>query len=1521
MTFSKLPKIYTLLLLVCALVSFSTFKTDVASVEKIYTQTDRPFYFPGETIWFKSYITDTDHSISTLSDIMNAELISPKGVILRKIRLYVENGYAYGDFDIQNNWVGGIYTLKMYTNWMRNYGEASFFSKKITVQKIVKPNVLLKLKFEKEGYGKGSTVIANFEAKDLKNQPLKNKTLTFEVAVKGKNIISETIVTNTLGKAFPKFILPKDLETSDVTLNVLVPHKGTTESISRAVPVVLDHIDLQFFPESGKIIAGTENKIAFKALNEFGKPVDISGDIYDNNDNVVSPFKSFHDGMGAFDLNVNSNASYYAKITSPFKSEKNIELPKVYSNGTRFSVKVDSLNTVIQLFSTEKEQLFLEIRNASKTLLKKPISNNKMFILNTKDYPIGISKFTILNAKNNILAERLVFLNPHKKLNIDITLNKEIYNTREKVKATITTTDFNNNPIPSNLSLSIADNKLLTVADDKQDHILSGLLLSSELKGKIHKPAFYFNPKEAKSFRALDYIMLTHGWRDYINTSELTYENAEYKPEQNDMHYGTVVTKKGKPVEATLLLFDNKGNKVLVFKTNKNGEFHFKSKQNTTSTLLAYTDDGQKLEIKKGYIKYRPKPNTLESENTPFKENPRLINKTPQQKPIKKKVNANVALDDDTDALDEVVVVGYGTSNKASVVGAISYIKTKDILSSQNDIAQVLQGQVPGVTVTQNSTVPGSASNIRIRGNATISGNSTPLYVVDGVPQEEINISNIHPSQIRNITVLKDASATAVYGCRGANGVIVITTTADGGLSNWGKKKLKKANFNNYAIANYYTYGPRNTNYKRSFYMPQYESNVLPEERTDFRQTIYWNPIIETDEKGKAEFEFYNSDAITSFKITAEGIGYNGLIGRKEKTFATNKTLNVDFKTPNYMVLNDTVVLPVSITNESKKEVTSVINLKLPKELKLAASYNSEFTIGPDSTITKHIRVIPIEKTKDASIQIEFVTQENVDIIKRKTTVLSPYFPTEVSASGYNSASYTFNINHLVKNSLKAEFNIYTNAIASAMDGVEETMRRPYGCFEQTSSATYPNIMILKYLKASGKSNKKIERKALRYIKDGYQKLISFETKEGGFEWFGRTPPHETLTAFGILEFTEMQDVFDGVDQKMIDRTVKWLLRQKDGNGGFNKSKKGYDTFASSPIDVANAYIVYALSEAQVKADISLEYNTAYKDALESKDTYKMALLALASFNLNKPEKAKIIISKIVENIKAFDYVELPVKNTITRSWGSSKNIETVAFSMLALMKDNQNKKHDELIALGIQHMVGNRKYGRFGSTQSTAMALKALIEYTKMQNKKLVNENDALELTINGTIIREKLHLDEDGKITIPNLNQYIKEGTHTLKVNFTNPEITFPYELKVSYDSYLPDSANQCPVDLETTILDTNYNVGDNVSMTINVTNKKDENLGMVTAIVGVPSGTTPQPWQLKEILEQNKAAFYEIYGNYLVFYWRAFSANETKTIRLDLKADIAGYYTAPASSAYLYYGDEFKTWVKGNTLKIGD
>lgn len=137
----------------------------------------------------------------------------------------------------------------------------------------------------------------------------------------------------------------------------------------------------------------------------------------------------------------------------------------------------------------------------------------------------------------------------------------------------------------------------------------------------------------------------------------------------------------------------------------------------------------------------------------------------------------SVVMQENLVELDDVVVIGYGTQKKSDLTGSLSSVAGEDIVKTGDaNITQSLQGKAPGVYVTSNSGTPGAGATVRIRGYGSISTDLTPLYVVDGQPMEESNVNAINPIDIENIEILKDASATAIYGSRGANGVVLITT-------------------------------------------------------------------------------------------------------------------------------------------------------------------------------------------------------------------------------------------------------------------------------------------------------------------------------------------------------------------------------------------------------------------------------------------------------------------------------------------------------------------------------------------------------------------------------------------------------------------------------------------------------------------------------------------------------------------------------------------------------------------------
>src|SRR5207247_2765474 len=235
------------------------------------------------------------------------------------------------------------------------------------------------------------------------------------------------------------------------------------------------------------------------------------------------------------------------------------------------------------------------------------------------------------------------------------------------------------------------------------------------------------------------------------------------------------------------------------------------------------------------------------------------------------------------------------------------------------------------------------------------------------------------------------------------------------------------------------------------------------------------------------------------------------------------------------------------------------------------------------------------------------------DNVSRTLDVQPLGFPHESSTCGMlernGSKSFEFTLPaDVLRGSLSSSVSVYPTPLASMTDALQSLLREPYGCFEQTSSTSYPMVMAQQYfLTHTGVHPATIE-KARNLLEVSYKKLVGFESRSKGYEWFGADPGHEALTAYGLLQFTDMSHV-RAVDKEMLDRTRAWLLSRRDGKGGFNMNAKALDSFGRAPVDTTNAYIVWALIESGEKG-LDKEIAAVKASAVSTEDSYIVALVA-----------------------------------------------------------------------------------------------------------------------------------------------------------------------------------------------------------------------------------------------------------------------------------------------------------------------
>jgi TonB-dependent SusC/RagA subfamily outer membrane receptor len=648
--------------------------------------------------------------------------------------------------------------------------------------------------------------------------------------------------------------------------------------------------------------------------------------------------------------------------------------------------------------------------------------------------------------------------------------------------------------------------------------------------------------------------------------------------------------------------------------------------------------------------------------------------------------------------LSEVVVVGYGSMKRKDLTGSVSFVSAKELQSGLN-LSTALSGKVSGLMI-QSSANSGASPFIRIRGSATLSSNNKPLLVVNGVPQENLDV-NLQAENIENITVLKDATATALYGCRGTNGVIIVNEKRRSLTPLLSYKPKSK-----FSLATHYffTAGTPFT-VVRKYYAPVYEKTET-DVRNDFRENIYWNPIVQTDDEGKATLQFYNNDVSTTFRIVAEGIGYNGLPGNAEKTYTSRAVIAAEIKIPHNVTVGDKPQLPLNVKNNGTRAAEFKVQVSTIKGISFSP-FPDCIWLQPGEARELLLPAVALSKLQD-SLRVTVIAAGGRQQLRVPIAVAEKGFPIHITKAGSSLAKHPFTISEVIPGSMHATFKIFSSLEGQLLDGIESMLKEPYGCFEQTSSTTYPNVFILKYLKESGKSNAAIEQKARKYITAGYKRLVGFETSEDGFEWFGHAPAHEALTAYGLLEFTDIQKFIE-VDKKVMDRTLNFLLKKRDGKGGFGVRKGGYDRFASVPASVANTYIVYAIARSGHGKAIPTEYEQAYLNALKTKDAYQLALMALSAHYMGLNSHFQQLL---LELDNCYERKNLSAVTSVVNSGGASLKVETRALYVQALLCQPQPNLAKAAILLN--ELMNEKSHYGYGSTQATVLALQAVVAFAK---------------------------------------------------------------------------------------------------------------------------------------------------------------------------------------------------------------
>jgi anti-sigma factor RsiW len=1448
------------------------------------------------------------------------------------------------------------------------------------------------LDYNKKTYGAGEEVQAAVKVTSNNGTPLAGKPVEAMVTIDGKQYGADGKESNKKftfkldadgtenkgGKTTVRFKLPAEIEKGEANLTLTFTdgasfdNSANVEPLSKPIPIVLKKLNVEFFPEGGDLVAGLKSRVYFTVRTTLGKPADLKGQLLEDGKPTDVEVATLTDdkepgvnqGMGVFTFTPKANAKYELRIDTPSGVTSKHVLPDAKEDGVVMQTEgvVASDGTLKVAVRTKTERTLLIGAYCRGRLLDsvKLEKGKTEATLKTSGDQGGVCRITVFEEIDTganrrelkPVAERLVYKQPKEQLNLAIRPDKDSYVPGQKVNLSLKAINENEESTPSIIMIAVVDKSVVTMADEKTYRSMpTHFLLTTEVRRPedLEYADFLLGP-QAKAKQALDLLLGTQGWRRF----------AEQNPDKfREKHKDEA--------ERLLVTIGQSGPRVTDFTEKKvaeiNTEYQAKFAALNDETAAAQEEE-KSAAAAAPYLAAQTKLADYEK----LWERVSVIGLPLLGVLLMAAAVLGFAFGlarEGGKAVPFYVTAAGSAALMLFCFGFWAFTQTRRYADERQAAAsrETETAADAPLKLAANNMADRDMGKDRDKGglerekfDGAFGG---PARGQGALPPMAPDVPNMKPGAVPPHDLLakgddnKAKRADADPAARRMHEkaqVMGEAKKADGKMPDikGGAQPMPGGGRGPHpgrpgGLPGGGPGGGKVPPADQAFQQPlppmivreyahHHTAGMNPELRSDFAETLYWHPVLVLP-NGQADVSFELCDSTTTFQVTAFAHSLDGRVGAATYNLDSRLPFTLQPKIPLEVTASDKIDIPLGVTNNTGEKRKVTVNLKGKDGLELTrGKVSDEFDVASGDPERRLYRFQPTIRDGDAVLTFEGKTDGfGSDSVRKQFRVVPEGFPFTGAHSDVleGTSGVTVRLPETwVNGSLKCKVDVYPSTLADLQKGLEGLLREPNGCFEQTSTTNYPNVLILNYMKESDQANPEVEKRARELLGRGYQKLTSFECtntgkqKKEGYEWFGGTAPaHEALTAYGLLQFRDMARVSE-VDQQMLERTRKYLMDQRDGKGSFKRNARALDTFGRAPQNITDAYIVWALTEGSPDDDVTTELDALSKQAKDSKDPYFLALVANSLINRSRNDEANELLKRVAAAQKDDGHLDA-AQTSITGSGGRDLQIETTALAVLGWLKANNPRDFNGNVLKAVK-WVGQQRggYGGFGSTQSTILALKALIAFTKANKK----TPEAGELTM---FVGDKKvgHLkflagaSEALTINMDEVEENLKPGENKVRVEITGKNV-FPYTLSWSYNTLKPASAEDCPVKLATSLAKTELVEGDGVRLTVKVENASDKGQGMVVAIVGIPAGLTiPEDFkQLKDHVRLPEgggrplvSAFEKRGERELVLYWRDMGPGQKIEVPVDLTCRVPGEYSGPASRAYLYYNADHKHWVE--------
>jgi hypothetical protein len=1545
----------------------------------ILLTTEKPIYQPGQTIHIRALALDRANHQAVGNGGLTFEVEDSRGnkVFKQKTRTD-EFGIAFTEFQLASEVNLGTYHLR---GLLGEPGSDAANSAEIAlhVQKYVLPKFKVQLDFtaksdkKKHGYRPGDHVTGTVQANYFFGKPLDGA----EVSVKATGMdVTKFAAAAVVGKTdregtyhfnlrIPPYLAGRPLHQGAAQLLIEATVKDSashSETSGEPITVSESPFLVMAVPEGGTLIPNLENQVFLLASYPDGSPVKadlmvrpgagVEQRVQTDEGGVAMIRLKAVDGSESLqiegkDLEGNSVSGTVAMQMRAGEDQVLLRTEHaVYRAGDPIHLRI--------LATKKQGTAYIDLVKQGQTILTRDLDITdgaaELALVATPEMAGTVDFNAYLFGRNAqpVADHRLIFVQPAEELKIETVADAKVYKPGDDARIRFRITNSQGQGVRAALGLQIVDEAVFALAEKQPGFAKVFFYLEQE----VMKPRYEIHS---------------------VGPAEIVEPKAEFQGEQKDraaralFSATEIVTQNKFEAEAGRTIPQTKYNE---YWTRYRAQFQVDSKKIAEQIRRASADDPEQTDVKKVFEKLANsgKAEFRDPWGTPLQLEPIAWDASKTQYLIR-------AAGPDKQFRTADDLAAYLYFHRRKIVAPASAAQSKMEIDIEHDRgAFTNKAEITGTAVDQSgAAMEGAVVTARPLSSGktrTVLADANGNFQFSAVPKGKYQIVVAGPRALGSEAVLgsltleprdhavihvhiKFLLATEVVEVTGSTEIVATTDAsvvnglrggAVGGM-------VARAMTDQMAFAETETVlvdGPRHmaptppkampmpamTRNKKELADAAQSPQASPEVhvRSYFPEALYINPEIITDRDGQASISIPIADNITTWRMAMLASTQHGALGTGTSSLKVFQDFFVDLDLPVTLTQGDQVSIPVAIYNYTETK----------GEVKLALDSNDWYSLVEDvaeksvSVDAGHVggSQFTVEAKRIGRFKLKLSANmkgdaKRADIVIREIEVVPNGREQNLVFNGQLESAVSHTVafpGSSIPGASKIFVRLYPGPLSQIMEGMDAILRMPGGCFEQTSSSTYPNVLALAYMKRTKKLTPEVHAKAEAYIANGYQRLLTFEVPGGGFSWFGQAPANKILTAYGLMEFYDMSKVHE-VDPRLIERTQQWLASQQLADGSWkpdnNFINEGATNRYNSDAVRITAYIAWALETTGYQGEaVDRASKFVQSHASGKADAYTLAVLANFAVDYGKDREftRQAMESLLNARTEKDEKVWWSAEETSVYSTGTSASVETTGLSAQALLKWGQAAGTTRK---ALSYLTAKKDAsGTWGSTQATIMALRALLLASE---KGSVDVLGNVEILLDGKPATQLKLTAENSEL----FHQFVYKDIE--QASATQVEVRFEGKGNLGYQVvgqyFVPWEGKEAdePLSIAVQYDRTHLAQDDIATTTATVRNNLNKSANMVMVDLGIPPGFDLLSEDLQDFLEKSagqksgRLQKFSLTATQAILYFDSFASGETVTLRFRLRAKYPMRVKTFSSRVYEYYDPEVKSVARPVELEI--